>query len=131
MYSSSANRLGSFQFTPKGCTLLPVETDADGMIPDALRRVLSRWKPGDARDPGSDVPRLLYTIPNGVNPTGTSLTTDRRRQIYEVPRHCVLFLVPKWETVCVKQIFFCMVSDSSGVRHFDHGGRSVFLHTVH
>ena len=72
------------QFTPKGCNFLPVATDADGMKPESLRQVLSRWKPEDAKNPKSDIPRLLYTVPNGVNPTGTSLSVPRRKEIYQV-----------------------------------------------
>ena len=72
------------QFVPKGCNLLPIETDEDGMKPESLRSVLSGWKPEDAKNPMSDIPRVVYTIPNGVNPTGTSLSTNRRKEIYQV-----------------------------------------------
>ena len=72
------------QFVPKGCKLLPIETDEDGMKPESLRQVLYRWKPEDAKNPMSDIPRVVYTIPNGVNPTGTSLSTNRRKEIYQV-----------------------------------------------
>lgn len=57
------------------------------MIPDGLQEVLSHWDPADARKPGSNVPRVLYTIPNGGNPTGASMTTERKQQVYEV-RKC-------------------------------------------
>ena len=67
-----------------GANILAVNTDNDGLIPEHLREVLSRWKPSDAKDPKSDIPRVLYTIPNGCNPTGSTLTTERRKQIYQV-----------------------------------------------
>ena len=54
------------------------------MIPERLAETMSRWKPTDARNPQSDIPKLLYTIPNGVNPTGSSLTEQRKAQIYQV-----------------------------------------------
>lgn len=55
------------------------------MIPEALRRILSRWDPAEIRRPGSTAPRVLYTIPNGGNPTGASLSAERKREIYQVP----------------------------------------------
>ena len=67
-----------------------METDAEGMRPDSLRKVLSRWKPEDAKKEKSDIPRVIYTIPNGVNPTGNSLSVPRRKEIYQV---CRLLLV--------------------------------------
>lgn len=54
------------------------------MIPDALRDILARWDPADAQKPGSSVPRVLYTIPNGGNPTGASMTAERKQKVYEV-----------------------------------------------
>lgn len=60
------------------------------MIPSALREILSRWDPAQVHQPGSDAPRVLYTIPNGGNPTGASMTTERKQEVYEV---CVC---PHW-----------------------------------
>lgn len=54
------------------------------MIPEALRDILARWDPADAQKPGSGSPRVLYTIPNGGNPTGASMTAERKQEVYEV-----------------------------------------------
>jgi DNA-binding transcriptional MocR family regulator len=54
------------------------------MIPEALAEVLSKWSPNERHNPASSVPRVLYTIPNGVNPTGSSLTFERKQLIYKV-----------------------------------------------
>ena len=54
------------------------------MIPDSLRQVLSPWTPQDAKDPSSDIPKLLYIIPTTQNPTGATLTLQRKKEIYEV-----------------------------------------------
>ena len=56
------------------------------MIPEGLQDILSRWDPSDARKPGSNLPRVLYTIPNGGNPTGASMTTERKQRVYDVRR---------------------------------------------
>ena len=69
---------------PLGVNILPVETDHEGMKPEMLKQILSRWKPEDALNPQSDIPKALYTIPNGVNPTGASLSLTRKKEIYKV-----------------------------------------------
>ena len=77
-----------------GCNLLPVVTDHNGMIPEALEEIMSRWKPEDAKLPQCRIPKILYTIPNGVNPTGASLTLDRKQTIYKVISFSCVSLVP-------------------------------------
>lgn len=72
------------QVQPLGCNIINVPSDQYGMIPEALKDVLSRWDPADAQKPGSDVPRVLYTIPNGGNPTGASMTAERKQKVYKV-----------------------------------------------
>ncbi|GAA6090075.1 kynurenine/alpha-aminoadipate aminotransferase, mitochondrial isoform X1 [Tachysurus ichikawai] len=69
---------------PLGCNIINLPSDQHGMIPEALRDLLSRWDPADAQKPGSDVPRVLYTIPNGGNPTGASMTAERKQKVYEL-----------------------------------------------
>ncbi|KAI5167819.1 kynurenine/alpha-aminoadipate aminotransferase, mitochondrial isoform X1 [Manis pentadactyla] len=71
---------------PLGCNIISVSSDEHGIIPDSLQEILSRWKPEDSKDPGRNTPKLLYTVPNGNNPTGNSLTADRKKAIYEVAR---------------------------------------------
>ncbi|PIK44361.1 putative kynurenine/alpha-aminoadipate aminotransferase, mitochondrial isoform X2 [Apostichopus japonicus] len=63
---------------------LLVESDKDGMKPESLKNKLSRWSKEDAYSDTSDIPRLLYTVPNGDNPSGVSLTLERRRDIYKI-----------------------------------------------
>lgn len=69
---------------PLGCNLLPVETDHHGMIPSSLTSLLSHWPRGEAQKDDCTAPRVLYTIPNGVNPTGATMTLERKQEIYEV-----------------------------------------------
>uniref|UniRef100_A0A8C3WYG3 Kynurenine/alpha-aminoadipate aminotransferase, mitochondrial n=1 Tax=Catagonus wagneri TaxID=51154 RepID=A0A8C3WYG3_9CETA len=71
---------------PLGCNIINVSSDEHGIIPDALKEMLSKWKPEDAKNPEKNTPKFLYTIPNGNNPAGTSLTSDRKKEIYELAR---------------------------------------------
>ncbi|MEE6460989.1 hypothetical protein FKM82_001165 [Ascaphus truei] len=69
---------------PLGCNIICVPTDQHGIIPQALKEILSKWKPEDAAKPERKSPKFLYTIPNGGNPTGASLTTERKMEIYQL-----------------------------------------------
>ncbi|MEQ2167947.1 hypothetical protein GOODEAATRI_009280 [Goodea atripinnis] len=66
---------------PLGCNIINVPSDQHGMIPEALKEVLSRWDPSEVHKPDSTAPRILYTIPNGGNPTGASMTAKRKRDV--------------------------------------------------
>lgn len=71
---------------PLGCNIINVASDGYGIIPDSLKEVLSRWKPEDSKNPQKNTPKCLYTVPNGNNPTGNSLTSNRKKEIYELAR---------------------------------------------
>jgi 2-aminoadipate transaminase len=58
-------------------TFLEVPVDADGMRIDALRQAL-RTSPNP--------PKLIYTVPTFQNPSGTSLSLDRRHELLAVAR---------------------------------------------
>ncbi|XP_051924901.1 kynurenine/alpha-aminoadipate aminotransferase, mitochondrial [Hippocampus zosterae] len=73
---------------PLGCNIVAVASDRHGMIPAALEEVLSRWDPSDSRRP-----KVLYTIPNGGNPSGASLTASRKKEIYQLARLYDLLIV--------------------------------------
>ena len=48
------------------------------MSAQSLHETLSNWS-----DPKT-LPRVLYTIPNGSNPTGASMNLERKKEIYAV-----------------------------------------------
>jgi len=53
-----------------------VGTDDDGLRVDAVAAELE-----ERREAGQGLPKLLYTIPTFQNPTGTTLSLDRRRRL--------------------------------------------------
>ncbi|XP_059100567.1 kynurenine/alpha-aminoadipate aminotransferase, mitochondrial [Peromyscus eremicus] len=75
-----------FAMKPLGGNIINVPSDEHGIIPKDLKRILSQWKPEDSKDPMKKTPKFLYTVPNGNNPTGYSLTGDRKKEIYELAR---------------------------------------------
>jgi 2-aminoadipate transaminase len=56
-----------------GARVVPVPTDADGVIPQALEELALRERP-----------KLLYLVPNFQNPTGRTLPLARRRAVAAV-----------------------------------------------
>ena len=53
--------------------LIPVDSDAEGLLPDALEEAMRTHHP-----------KLLYVIPTFQNPTGRTLSAERRRRIAEL-----------------------------------------------
>lgn len=74
---------------PLGVNIMGVEMDDKGLLPNDLHLKLCNWD-ADAKGPK---PFVLYMIPSGHNPTGTTQTAERRRAIYQVAeRHDLLIL---------------------------------------
>jgi DNA-binding transcriptional MocR family regulator len=57
-----------------------VDTDGDGLIPDALRERIARVKAAGKRI------KFLYTVPTFSNPSGVTLSWERRLEILEICR---------------------------------------------
>jgi 2-aminoadipate transaminase len=57
-----------------GAEIVPLALDDEGLDPDALERALA-----DGPEPA-----LLYTIPTFQNPSGHTLSTERRRRVAEI-----------------------------------------------
>lgn len=60
----------------QGINTVPVPMDAKGLLPEALEKQLDQWV--------GPKPKLLYTICTGQNPTGSCLSAERRKAIYEL-----------------------------------------------
>ncbi|GMG23607.1 unnamed protein product [Ambrosiozyma monospora] len=57
---------------------VPVPMDNGGIIPEKLEELFENW------DASNKKPKLLYTIATGQNPTGSSLSAERREAIYKI-----------------------------------------------
>ncbi|ADY25386.1 putative transcriptional regulator, GntR family [Deinococcus proteolyticus MRP] len=71
--------LGALQsFQPYGPQYLEMPTDDHGIDVDALEELLR------AQRAQGRMPKLMYTIPNFQNPTGRTLSLERRRRLVEL-----------------------------------------------
>lgn len=64
---------------PFNCNLIGLPTDQDGISADALQMGIE-----NALKTGKSVPRVLYTVPTGGNPSGCSTSLERKEAIYEL-----------------------------------------------
>ncbi|OBZ65805.1 hypothetical protein A0H81_14224 [Grifola frondosa] len=62
--------------------------DDGGLIPEELERILANWNEERGRRP-----HVLYTVPCGQNPTGSTLSLERRKQIYEIAQRFDLIII--------------------------------------
>ncbi|KAK9379042.1 pyridoxal phosphate-dependent transferase [Kockiozyma suomiensis] len=60
----------------QGVKSVPVKVDLEGILPDELDAQLKSWD--------GPLPKFLYTIPTGQNPTGGTLSNERRKAVYDV-----------------------------------------------
>ena len=73
---------------------LPVASDEHGIVPEALAAAFARHRP---------LPKFLYLVPNYENPTGNSLSAERRAPVVEI---CARFGVPILEDDPYGSIWF-------------------------
>ncbi len=69
--------------TRLGVEIVPVEMDEEGLVPDALEQALD----------SGDAPAFLYTIPTFQNPSGRTLSVERRHFLAELARERQLLVL--------------------------------------
>ena len=84
--------------------LLPVESDADGIRVDLLEEVFKK-----------EHPKMLYVIPTFQNPTGRTLSLERRKKIAALAAEYELKLVLGWPTWVISILLTFGVSLAVGL----------------
>lgn len=70
-------------FRSQGLKLLGIDIDSDGIVPEALENALKNT-------PNA---RILYTIPTFQNPTGITMTLERRKKVLELCEKCGVIIL--------------------------------------
>lgn len=106
------NALGLFRTL--GLRVVSVPLDSDGVRTDLLETVLRR-----------DHPSLIYTIPNFQNPSGATLSGDRRRELLSLAER---YNVPIVEDDYAGDLRF-EGRTQPAIKALDPGGRVIYLGT--
>lgn len=77
-------------FAPQGIKAVGVPMDDDGLLPESMDKIMSSWDPV-ARS--ARKPHVLYTVPTGGNPTGATMSLERRRAVYAVCQKHDIFII--------------------------------------
>ncbi|SCW01018.1 LAFE_0D03268g1_1 [Lachancea fermentati] len=84
-YSSSVEAADA-----QGLNCIPMPMDDNGIMPAKLEDMLENW---GSRYPQIPMPKLLYTIPTGQNPTGCTLSDDRKPYIYHLAQKYDMIII--------------------------------------
>ncbi|RDX46890.1 PLP-dependent transferase [Lentinus brumalis] len=72
----------------QGIKWVGIKMDDGGMIPEELERVLAEWDLARGRRP-----HVIYLVPCGQNPTGSTLSLERRKRIYAIAQRFDLIII--------------------------------------
>lgn len=99
-------------FAAMGLKVIGVPVDGDGMQVELLEPLLQQWHP-----------RLIYTIPNFQNPTGTCMSACRRRRLLVLADR---YNIPLLEDDFVGDLRYEGSSHPS-LKSLDPGGRVIYV----
>ncbi|SCV00559.1 LANO_0F07492g1_1 [Lachancea nothofagi CBS 11611] len=74
----------------QGLNCIPMAMDQEGIRPDRLEDLLANWT---TYHPGIPMPKLLYTIPTGQNPTGSTMSDSRKPHIYHLAQKYDMIII--------------------------------------
>jgi 2-aminoadipate transaminase len=102
---------------PYGVRLIGIPMDENGMDTHLLESKLRELK-ADGK-----FPKLIYTIPTGQNPTGITMSLDRRKHLYEIASQYDLLIV---EDGAYNHLVYEQVEVKS-IKSMDVEGRVIFV----
>lgn len=102
-------------FKSYGAKIVGIEMDEDGMLMDSLEEKLTEYPEA----------KFIYTIPNFQNPTGRTMTADRRENLVKIAEnHNVIIL----EDDPYGEIRYSG-EDVPPIKHYDDNGIVVYMNT--
>lgn len=73
-----------FQLKPFKPNLIGIEQDEFGIVPQKLIDALENCKAYTEEGGGRKMPKVIYLNPTGSNPTGVTMSLERRQEIYQI-----------------------------------------------
>lgn len=72
--------------------VIAVESDEEGMSPVSLRSILTGWATSEETK-HKPFPKFVLTTPTGANPSGTTASEQRKREVLQIIREFGLLLI--------------------------------------
>ncbi|PWN37995.1 PLP-dependent transferase [Meira miltonrushii] len=72
--------------------IVAVEADEEGMSPVSLENILANWTTAEATK-GKKFPKFVLTTPTGANPSGTTASEQRKRDVLRIIRQYGILLI--------------------------------------
>ncbi|CAO3628415.1 unnamed protein product [Cunninghamella blakesleeana] len=67
------------------CDVIGLDTDNQGLIPESFEFMMANWPSSNPyKKEHQSRPKVLYTTPIGSNPTGLSISEERKKRIYAI-----------------------------------------------
>lgn len=104
---------GSASFFARSATLVGVQQDDEGIVPESLRETASRTRI-----------KLLYTIPNFQNPSGRLMTQARREAVLEIANEHDFLVI---EDDPYGELVYVDGADTTAMKSRDTHGRVIYL----
>lgn len=84
VFCESPSYLGALSaFRAYGPQFCEIETDEDGMVPNALEQAIRTYPKG----------KIIYVVPDFQNPTGRTWSSERRHEIYSIAKKAGIVIV--------------------------------------
>jgi len=104
---------GSASFFARSATLVGVQQDDEGIVPESLREVASKTRI-----------KLLYTIPNFQNPSGRLMTQQRRGAVLQLAEEFDFLVI---EDDPYGELVYVDGADTTAMKSRDGQGRVLYL----
>ena len=102
--------------------IIEVETNGEGIDALSLQSILEAWPPG------KPLPKYLYTVPYGCNPSGATATLEQRRRVLTLARKYKFIIIEGVNWICTTPTALLMFTTSKMIHII---GCIMELHLVH
>ncbi|WP_088043473.1 PLP-dependent aminotransferase family protein [Bacillus sp. EAC] len=100
-------------FINKGIHIIPVEMDFEGIRSDLIEEVCQKYNP-----------KLLYVNPSFQNPTGISMSNDRKMELIELAKQNNFFIL---EDDSFSDIYFDKAINQVPIKYYDKTDHVIYI----
>lgn len=72
--------------------IVSVDTDCEGLMATSLENILSQWHT-NPKTSSQPYPKVIYTVPTAANPSGTTASEQRKKEVLAVARRYGVLII--------------------------------------